>query len=108
MGSGSYEIGAWYGIRMKTRADKTGNVGHVYHQVGADVLCNLTKTFKIDNSGVRAGSGYYELRPFLPGNLLNMVVVDLLSVMPHSIGNDPEKPSGKTHRTSVSEMPPLA
>jgi hypothetical protein len=93
---------------MKTRADKAGYVGHVHHQVGADMLCNLAKTFKIDNSGVRAGSGYYELRPFLPGYLLYMVVVDLLIVMPDSVGNNPEKPSGKTHRTSVGQMPPLA
>ena len=108
MGGGGHEIGERDRIRMKTRTHQAGNVGHVHHQVGADTFCNLTKTLKIDDPGICARPGYYELRPFLAGHPLDLVVVDLLRVSPYSIRDDPEKTAGKTHRTSVSEMPTLA
>ena len=62
---------------MQTGGHQTGDVGHVYKQIGAHFLSNFREDFKVDDAGVGRSAGDDHLGLMLSGQLAHLVIVDV-------------------------------
>ncbi|CDC63331.1 putative uncharacterized protein [Clostridium sp. CAG:448] len=75
---------------VQTGGDKTGDVCHIHHQIGADPIGNLTETGKINHARIggsackdQLGAGF-QCQPF------HLVVVDGLRFFGNAVGDNVE------------------
>ena len=88
---------------MLTCRYQSGNVGHIYHQVGAYLVGYLTETFEVDGSGIGTGSGNNQLGFGFNGNPFQLVVINVAFIV-YAIGNNVKVQSGEVYRASVGQM----
>src|ERR1700751_5264505 len=88
VGGGGNEIRGRYRARMNSCCHETGDMRHVHEKESASILGDLCDTREIDNSGVRACSGYDHLRLMFSRQSLDFVVVDRLSIFGHTVGDE--------------------
>ena len=66
--------------RMHAAGHKAGEMRHVDHQVGADIVGDLAEAAEIDDARIGGAAGDDHLRPMLFGEPLDLVHVDQVIV----------------------------
>ena len=87
------------------RCHEPGDVCHVHHQQTADRVGDVRDAFVVDKSGVGAAPGDNQLRPMLPSQFLEFVVVDELRLLVQAIGDKPVKFAHEIGGGTVGEVP---
>ena len=105
MGGGGHNVRIRYRRRVKPRGDKSRDVSHIDHEVSPALLCYLRHAREIDDPRVRRGSGNYQLRFHRDRLLLELVVINKMSLRVYAVGNEMIVKPRKVHRTSVGKMP---
>ena len=85
MGGARDEVGNRNGVVVDPGGDEAGVVGHVDHQLGADLPRDLGKGAVGDLAGIGAGTGDDELRPVLAGEPRHLVEVEPLIALPDAV-----------------------
>ena len=88
-GSGNY-IRILAGIGMESCRNESRDVRHIYHQICAYLIGDLSEACEIYYSRIRACSCEDKLRLALERKLAYLVVVDGLCVVRYTVGNDIE------------------
>ena len=76
VGCGGDNIGVLERRWNHTSGDQTGNMSHVNHEVGADLVSDLSHAGVIDQAAVGGGASDDDLRSVHEGILLKAVVID--------------------------------
>ena len=66
----------WNRAWMQSCCNKTCNMSHIYHQICACFVCNLTEFFKINDSCISTCPCNNKLRLFFYRSLTNHLVID--------------------------------
>ena len=91
------------GTGMLSCCHKPCNMSHIYHQIGANLICNLTKTFKINRPGISAGSCQNHLRLMLYSKTFYLIIINK-SLIIHAVGNNIKIHAREVYRTSMRKM----
>lgn len=100
VGGGGNDIGVGEGRGVDTGGDETRDVGHVHHQVAANLVGDLTHALVVDLAAVGRGTGDEDLRAVHESVLLELVVVDQAGLNVDTVreglevGRDGRDPSG--------------
>ncbi len=86
---------------VQTSRHQAGNVGHIHHQLGANLLGNIRQGGKINNPRISRSAGHKQLGLLLPGNLAHMVVINNLSFRLHTVSCKVVGFAGVIHRAAV-------
>ena len=70
------DVGVGHGVRVDAGGDEAGEVGHVDHEEGADVVGDRPEALEVLDPRVGRPAGEEELRPALEGDPLDLVHVD--------------------------------
>ena len=103
VGRGRGHMGIRDGTGMASGRYQAGNMRHIHHQVRSHFVRNLPELFKINGSGVCAGSGHNQFRPAFQGDSAHFVIVNKALVI-HSVGYGFIIGSGKVSGTSMGQM----
>ena len=85
VGGARDEVGNRDGVVVDPGGDEPGVVGHVDHQLGADLPRDLSKGAVGDLAGIGAGTGDDELRLVLAGEPRHLIEVEALIALPHAV-----------------------
>ena len=66
--------------RMRAAGDQAGEVRHVDHEIGADLVGDLAEAAKIDDARIGGAAGDDHLGPMLLRELLHLLIVDAVIV----------------------------
>ena len=89
---------------MITACHKTCDVSHIYHQVSAYHIRDLTEALEIDLARICACTRDDELGIALLRDALHLVVIDETVVI-DTVRNDVKVRSGEVHRAAVRQVP---
>ena len=89
---------------MDAAGDEPGEMRHVHHEVGADLVGNRAKAGKIDETRIGRTAGDDNLRPVLPREHRHLRHVDALVVAAHAIGHDVKPLARHIDRGAMGEM----
>ena len=89
--------------RMLSCCNKTSDMSHIYHEVSANLICNLAETLEINRSRISTCTCNDQLRLCLHCDLFELVIVDK-SVVIYSVRNNVEIQTGEVDWASVSQM----
>jgi hypothetical protein len=84
-GSGD-NVGVGEGRVVDATGDQTGNMGHVDHEVAADLVANLAETLVVDGTAVGRGTSNDNLGSVHESVLLELVIVDDTSLEVDTVG----------------------
>ena len=90
--------------RMGAAGDEAGEVRHVDHEVGTDLVGDLAEDAEVDDAGIGGAAGDDELRAMLLGELAHLVDVDPMVVAAHAVGHWLEPFARHVHRRAMREM----
>src|SRR5437868_4803963 len=90
-------IRVWNRRRVVTRGNQTGEVRHVDHELGANLLRHLGKRLELDDTRIGAGAGDDHLRLLLARDLLHARLVDS-TVVTDTVVNRVIEKSGEVDR----------
>ena len=86
VGGGGDNVGVGEGRVVDATSDQTGNVGHVDHEVAADLVANLAEALVVNGTAVGRGTGDDDLGSVHEGVLLELVVVNDASLEVDTVG----------------------
>ena len=89
---------------MRAAGDEAGEMRHVDHQIGADLVGDLAEAAEIDDARIGRAAGDDHLGPMLLGEPLDLLHVDEVVVAAHAIGHDLEPAARHVDRRAVGEM----
>ena len=89
---------------MHTARDQTGKVRHVHQVERADFVGDLPHAREINDAGIRAATADNHLGALFFGKLLQVVVIDGLSFLGHSVGDDAISLSREIEMVPVREV----
>jgi hypothetical protein len=89
---------------MHAAGDEAGEMRHVHHQIGADMIGDLAKALEIPRPRIGRAAGDDQLRLHLLGAARDFIHVDELVVAAHGVVLRIEPSSGNIHRRAVGEM----
>src|SRR5579872_2214666 len=89
---------------MRAASDQAGKMRHIDQIERADFVSDLAHTREIDDAWVRAAATDDHLGALLFGELLQIVVIDSLSFLGHTVGNDAVSLSRKVEMVPVRKM----
>src|ERR1700722_20870123 len=89
---------------MHAASHQTGEKRHVHDKKSAYLIRDLAHTGEVDDPGVGAASGNDELRLFLLGYSLELVVVDPLRLLLHAIKRCPVEFAGEAQLVPVGQV----
>jgi len=89
---------------MNASRHQTGNMSHINHKEGTNLICDLPESGKINKSRIGAGTGHNHLGLVLKGELFNLIHVDLFSITINPIRNKIKKLSGKVDPAAMGQM----
>ena len=104
MSSGGYKVGMFYRIGMDTRGYQAGNVSHIYHEVSATGVGNLTETLEINDSRISAGAADNHFWFHFHGLFHYLVIINTMGNRIHAVGNKMIIFAGKVNRGTVGQM----
>ena len=90
--------------RMRAAGHEAGEMRHVDHEIGADLVGDLAEAAEIDDARIGRAAGDDDFRLVLLGEPLDLVHVDEVVVAAHAIGHDLEPVAGHVDRRAVGEM----
>ena len=79
----------------------------IRQQQGSDLTGNLPESGKIDAARIRAGSHCDHLGPMLAGHACQLIVINALILLAHTVVNDLKKLSGEIGLVAMGQMPPV-
>merc|ERR1712130_591870 len=80
VGGGRHDVRVWEWGVVDLSGDQARDVGHVHHQVAANLVRNLFHLLVVNRPAVCRGAGHDDLRPVHHGVLLKLLVVDNASL----------------------------
>ena len=90
---------------MRAAGDQPGEVRHVDHQVGADLVGDLAEGGEVDDARIGAAAGDDHLRPVLAREAPHLVHVDAVVLAAHRVGHHLEPLARQVDRRAVRQMP---
>ncbi len=79
-------------------------MGHIDHHLGTDLVGNAPKGFKIEGTGIGAGTGDNQGRLAFKSNSFNFIVVDETGFLVHTVRNNVVQLSGKVYGGTMGKM----
>ena len=89
---------------MLIRRDQAGNVGHVHHELGPDLVGYLPEPREVYCTGVGRCAGYDDLGSVLLGQALHLVVVNQLHLPVDAVGHEVVNLGGEADGGSVGQV----
>src|SRR5210317_1161696 len=89
---------------MDTCSYQSGNMSHIHHEEGTNLVGNYTKSLKINNPGISTGTSHNHSGPVFMSDTLHFLHIDHACFPVNSIRDKIIKLSGKINRTAVGEM----
>merc|ERR1712130_990095 len=86
VGGGRHDVRVWEWGVVDLSGDQARDVGHVHHQVAADLVRNLSHLLVVNRSAVCRSAGDDDLGAVHHGILLELLVVDNASLEVDSVG----------------------
>ena len=99
------DVGVRKRALVQAGGHKTGDMGHVHHQLGANFVGDFAEAGKVDGAGVGAGTGNDGGGLVLAGEGGHFVIVDAASFALHTVRNNVEQAAREVHRAAVGKMP---
>ncbi len=93
--------------RVHARRDQPRDVRHIHKKQRANRFRSFGHPLEFDHPRIRARTCHDHLRLVLARQPLNFVVINLLVILPHSVGDELVHPTGKIQRMSVRQVPPV-
>ena len=93
-----------HGGGMQSGGDQAGEVRHVDHQVGADLVGDAAELGEVELPRIGRPAGQDQLRPVLPGQSLDLGHVDPVVVVAHVVGGDVVELAGEVQLHAVGEV----
>ena len=107
VGGGGHHIGVGHGTLVFAGGHEACDVGDIHHQIGADLMGDLTEGLEIDGSGVGGGTGDDHPRPAFLRDGPYLVIIDASGCRIQSVGDDVVGLSGEVRFASVGQMSAL-
>ena len=85
--------------------DEAGEMRHVDHQVGPDLVGNLAKARKVEHAGIGGPSGQQQLWATLTGDASDLVHVDQAGLRIDLVGRDVVEPARDVQLHPVRQVP---
>ncbi len=89
---------------MHPAGDQPGEMRHVDHQIGADLVGDRAKPGEIDDPGIGAAAGDDQLRLVLLGLALDLVEIDAGVLGAHAIADRVEPLARQIGRRAVRQV----
>ena len=89
---------------MRAAGDEAGEMRHVDHKIGADLVGDFAETAEIDDARIGRAAGDDHLGPVLFGEPFDLVHVDEMVLAADAIGHDLEPLARHVDRRAVGEM----
>ncbi|MPM56895.1 hypothetical protein SDC9_103712 [bioreactor metagenome] len=104
VGGGGHNVGIGNGRGMDACGHKARDVRHVHHQIRAHRICNLPELLEVDGPGVGGGARDDQFGLALLRGLHQLVIINLLSLLIQTVGDDIKIFAGDVHGTAVAQM----
>ncbi len=104
MGRRRHDMGVRHRVRVGTACNQTGEMGHIDHQVRADLIGNRPHPGKIDHARVGRAATDDNLRLMGDRQLFHFIVIDQLVLLTHLIANRLEPFTRLIGGRAVGEM----
>ena len=91
--------------RMRAAGDQPGEMRHVDHEIGADLVGDLAEARKINDARIGRPTGDDELGLFRLGELLDLIEIDPPVVAPDAVLHGVEPFARKIGRRAVGQVP---
>ena len=101
---GRDDVGVRHRVRVQAGGDEPGEVRHVDHQVGADLVGDLAEAREVEHARVGRPAGEQQLRPPLAGDPRDLVHVDQVVVRRDLVGRDVVQAAGDVDLHAVGEV----
>ena len=85
---GGGDVSVWDGRRVSPTGNQTGEVGHIDHKIGADLIGDLAHAGEVEVAGVGAAAADDDLWLFAGGDVFDLVVVEGLGILPDLVTAD--------------------
>ena len=89
---------------MQAGGDQAGEVGHIDHQVGADLVGDAPERGEVELTRVGRPAGQDGLRAVFPGQPLDLGHVDQVVLFAHVVGGDVVELAGEVQPHPVGEV----
>ncbi len=89
---------------MEAGGHQAGNMRHIDHDHGADLVGDLAECGEIDDARIGAGADHDHLRPMLQRQALDLVIIDRSGLALDPVGDDIEQLAGKIDRGAVGQV----
>ena len=89
---------------MHAAGDEPGEMRHVDHEPGADLVGDLAEAAKVEDARVGRAAGDDHLGPMLFRQPQHFVHVDQMVLAPHAVRHDLEPAARQVHRRAMREM----
>ena len=89
---------------MRASRNQSGEVRHVDHEEGADLVGNRAHAGEVDDARIRAATADNQLGMLALGDLLELVVVDGFGILGDAVGNNPICLAGKVKLMPMREV----
>ena len=91
--------------RMRAAGDEAGNVRHVDHQIGADRVGDLAEALPVPDARIGGAAGKDQLRLGLVRLPFDLIHVEQMVVLAHTVGDDLEPLAAHVDRRAVRQVP---
>ncbi len=105
VGGGRHHMGVRKRAWVHAARHQAGEMRHVDHQIGADLVGNLPEPLEIDEPRIGRAARDDHLGPLLAGELADFVYIDPVVVAAHIVGHHLEPFSRHVDRRAVGKMP---
>ena len=93
---------------MDAAGDQTRDMGHIYHQVSADLVGDLTETLEVNDTRISGRAADDHLRLAFLRGLKHLIIVDPMGLGVYAVADDVEVLAADIHRRAVSQVTALA
>ncbi len=101
---GGDDVGVRHRVGVQARGDEACEVGHVDHEVGADLVGDLAETCEVELARVGRPASDDELRLGLEGEALDLVHVDPVRLGIDLVGGDLVETAGDVELHAVAQV----
>ncbi|SKF64881.1 Uncharacterised protein [Mycobacteroides abscessus subsp. bolletii] len=98
-------MGVWHRGRVYARRDQTGEMGHVNHQVCADLIGDAAEFGEVEPARIGRPAGQDQFGLPLVGQPLDLGHVDPVVVLADVVGRDVIQFAGEVQLHAVRQMP---
>jgi hypothetical protein len=91
---------------MHAAGNQAGKMRHVDHEIGSDLIGDLTAAAKFDDARIGGAAGDDHFRSMFLRKRAHLLIVDPVVVGPHRVRDRLEPAAGQVHRRAVGEMAP--